>query len=88
MINIKIDYKITDYFEEKNLFENTASEGLKVKIESKTLLITGDSRDLTEFADLLVNVAKNKEENHIHIDNLTLLDKTSDVNEIIIEKEN
>lgn len=85
---MKIDYKITDYFEKNNLFDNNNSEGLKVKTEAKTLLISGNSRDLVSLADLIVNVAQEKEKSvHVHIDDLTLLDKESDFQEIIIEKE-
>ena len=52
------------------------------------MLIKGSSRDLIELADLLTNLAleKNKD-GHIHIDDLTLLNKESSVSEIIIEKE-
>ena len=83
---MKIDYKITDYFEENNLFDNSSSTGLKIKKDDDTLLIKGDSRDLVMFADLLVNVAKEKS-SHIHVDELNLLDKDSDIKEVIIEKE-
>ncbi|MEE3343382.1 MAG: hypothetical protein VZS44_04775 [Bacilli bacterium] len=85
---MKIEYNITKYFENNNLFDDTISDGLKIlKDENDNILITGSSVDLVNLADILVNVAMDKGENpHIHIDDLTLLDKNSDYKEIIIEK--
>ena len=83
---MEFDYKITKYFEDNSLFDNDKSNGLIVKFDSKSLLVMGNSRDLVELADLLVNIASSKENSHIHVDDLTLLNKNSDVSEIIIEK--
>ncbi|MBR3162389.1 MAG: hypothetical protein IKF19_06640 [Bacilli bacterium] len=85
---MEIKYKITEYFEKKNLFsKNQTTKGLKIKEESNSLLISGNSRDLVQLADLLVNVALAKEKtSHLHIDNLTILDDDSDYHEIILEK--
>ena len=85
---MEIKYKITEYFEKNNLFsKNQTTKGLKIKEESNSLLISGNSRDLVQLADLLVNVALAKEKNsHLHIDNLTILDDDSDYQEIILEK--
>ena len=57
-----------------------------MKFDSKSLLVMGNSRDLVSFADLLVNIASSKENSHVHIDDLTLLNKDSDISEIVIEK--
>ncbi len=84
---MKIDYKITEYFEKNNLFSNDIREGLKVKAISDSLSLTGNSRDLIELADLLVSIALDKtKRTHLHIDELTLLNNDSDFKEIIIEK--
>ena len=84
---MKIDYKITEYFEKNNLFSNDVREGLKVKAISDSLSITGSPRDLIELADLLVNIAQDQPKGaHLHIDELTLLNNDSDFKEIIIEK--
>ncbi len=83
---MKIDYKITKYFEDNNLFDSYDSNGLMLKLDSKSIIVMGNSRDLVEFADLLVNVARSKENSHIHVDDLTLLNKNSDISEIIVEK--
>ena len=82
-----INYEITTFFEENNLFDNSTSDGLEIKKEDNAILIKGNSKDLVELADLLVNVAKSKEQDtHIHIDDLTLLSNKSEFKEIIIEK--
>lgn len=86
---MEIKYYITDYFEKNNLFDSDDSKGLIIKNDSKTIQIIGSSRDLIELADHLVNVAISKNKNeHIHIDDLTLINKESDYKEIIIEKDN
>ena len=83
-----INYKITEYFEKNDLFDESESNGLKVRKDSNnTLIFEGNSRDLVEFADLLFSLALEKEKGaHIHIDNNSLLDKDSDFDEIIIDK--
>ena len=81
-----IEYKNTKYFEENNLFENDSQKGLIIKGEVNSLLIKGSSRDLVELADVLVSIAK-QDKAHIHIDDLTLINKESEISEIIIEKE-
>ena len=83
-----IDYKITEYFDNNNLFDCDESRDLLLKIDSKTLLVKGNSRDLVELADVLVSVAKNKENTHVHLDDLTLINNNSDIKEIVIEKVN
>ncbi len=83
---MKIDYKITKYFEDNNLFDSYDSNGLMLKLDSKSIIVMGNSRDLVEFADLLVNVARSKENYHIHVDDLNLLNKNSDISAIIVEK--
>ena len=83
---MEVNYKITEYFDKNNLFDDEKTNGLTLKNEKKTLLIKGKPRDLVELADLLVNIALHKS-SHIHIDNLTLINEKSDVKEIIIENE-
>ncbi len=85
---MNIEYKITDYFEKNELFDNETSNGLTIKNESNTLLIKGSSRDLVELADIIVNLALVRNEKaHIHLDNITLINKESEIAEIVLEKE-
>ena len=82
---MKIEYKITEYFEKNGLFDSEKTSGLSIK--NDILLIEGSSRDLIELADLLTSLALEKNEGaHIHIDDLSLLNKESSFSEIIIEK--
>ena len=61
--------------------------GLLVKKNSNSLVITGDSTDLQELNGLISTlIESNNKNNHIHIDDLTILNNDSDFNEIIIEK--
>ena len=85
---MKIKYKITEYFEKNNLFNDNNSNGLRIKNNENSLLINGNSRDLVYLADILVNIAMENNKSHIHIDDLTFLDKASDYKEVIIEKIN
>ncbi len=86
---MNIKYKITEYFEKNDLFDMNESFGLTIKYENNTLLIKGSSIDLIELADILTNLALAKlDKMHIHIDELTLLNKESNLSEIIIEKDN
>lgn len=83
---MNIEYKITDYFEKNNLFDSDNNNGLIIKKDDSTLYINGSSRDLIELADLLTSLALEKSKAHVHIDDLTLLNKESDFSEVIIEK--
>ena len=84
---MEIKYKITEYFEDNNLFDNKTSNGLKIENNGDSLLIKGDSIDLVNLADMLVNIALDKEKGvHVHIDDLSFLDKESEYKDIIIEK--
>ena len=72
---MKIEYKITKYFKDNNLFTDKESKNINISI------------DLVELADIIISVAKDERENsHIHIDKNTLINNESDYNEIIIEK--
>lgn len=85
---MNIKYKITEYFDKNGLFDSNIAKGITIKKDSDAIIIKGKSRDLIELADLLVNVASAKEEGtHIHIDEFTLINKESEISEIIIEKE-
>ena len=75
---MKIKYKITEYFEKNSLFDNQSGNGLTIKKDNDSLVIKGGTRDLVEFADLIVNIALEKQESHINIDDLNLLNKDSD----------
>lgn len=86
---VNVEYKITEYFEKNNLFDSDKSNGLNIINNGTSLIIKGSSRDLIELADLLANLALDKTKGaHVHLDDLTLINKESSFSEVIIEKDN
>lgn len=64
------------------------SNGLKISFENDELLIKGNKDDLKELSDYILDIVSSKEENdHIHLDERTIMDELSDIKNIIIEKE-
>lgn len=64
------------------------SNGLKISFENDELLIKGKKEDLKELSDYILDIVSSKEENnHIHLDDLTIIDDESNIKNIIIEKE-
>ena len=54
---------------------------------NKELVIKGNSQDLIEFADYIVSVALSENKNdHVHLDELSLIDENSEIKNLIIEK--
>ena len=58
---------------------------MKINYENNDIIITGDKLDLLELSNYIKELAL-KEESHIHIDDLTLIDKESIIKNLIIEK--
>ena len=83
---MNIDYEITRYFDDNNLCDSNEKDGLMISTDSNSLIIKGNSRDLVELADILISLSKSKDNNHIHLDDLTLINKDSLIKDIIIEK--
>ena len=82
-----IEYKISKYFKDNNLFINDKVSDITITNENEILNIKGSAIDLVELADILVSVAKDKNEvSHIHLDENTIISKDSKYKEIIIEK--
>ncbi len=62
--------------------------GITITKDKEEILIKGSKTDLLELAEYITKIANSKLENdHIHLDTLTLLKKESEVKELIIEKE-
>ena len=67
--------------------ENSNSNGLNISFNDNEVVIKGDKTYLIELANYIVNIAlSDNEKDHIHIDELTLIDKDSEIKNIIIEK--
>ena len=63
--------------------------GIKINLNDNELIIKGSKLDLIELSDYIKRIAlSNNENDHIHLDELTLINKDSLINNLIIEKEN
>ena len=84
---MKIEYKITKYFNDNNLFKNNNYEELLIDKNDNAITIKGSAPYLVELADILVSIAKEESKtSHIHLDNSTIISNESEIKEIIIEK--
>ena len=81
---------IEDYLKNNNYsLSPNPDTGLKLSLNSNELVIRGNDRTLIEFADYIVSIAiSNKKNDHLHLDNLTLVDDNSEIQSIVIEKNN
>lgn len=80
---------ILRYLKEKD-FDLSSSDlpGITISLDNNELVIKGSKLDLIDLANYIVNLAlSNNNRDHIHIDDLTLIDKDSKINSLIIEKE-
>ena len=60
---------------------------MNIKYSDNEVLITGNKEDLLEFAEYINKVANSEnEKDHLHLDDLTLIDSNSEVKNLIIEK--
>ena len=85
MNNIQV---VSKYIKEKNIEIDNSGAGIKISHDYDCFIISGSQSDLIELADYITSVALSKDKNdHIHIDNTTLINEESDVKELIIEKE-
>ena len=62
--------------------------GIKISLDNNELIIKGNKLDLMELANYINDLAKSDLIiDHIHLDELTLIDNNSSIKNIIIEKE-
>ena len=72
----------------EDLKEKESFDGLNICLLDNELLIKGNKRDLVELADTIMKVASsNLKNDHIHLDELTIIDENSSIKNLIIEKE-
>ena len=81
---------VSNSLKEKGLYPKSENRqfGLEISLnDNKELIIKGTREDFIELSDLLVSLAISKNnDNHFHIDELTLINDNSSIKEIIIEK--
>ena len=79
---------VTEYLEQKGLCPTAADEeGITLSLDGQNrLLLSGSPLDLIALADLLVSLALSGENQgqHWHVDELTALDKSSPILELIL----
>lgn len=83
------DELVTSFLMQENRYppdEPGKHSGLSLKLENKRLLLSGTAADLIDLADLLVALALSGEAKgqHWHIDELSLMDNTSEIPELIL----
>ncbi len=62
-----------------------SKEGIEIKVD-KEVLIRGKKEDLLELSDYIKEVAtSNNKNDHIHLDELTIISSDSQIKELIIE---
>ena len=80
---------VSNSLKEKGLYPKSENRqfGLEISLnDNKKLIIKGTREDFIELSDLLVSLAISKNnDNHFHIDELTLIDDNSSIKEIIVE---
>ncbi len=60
---------------------------MNIKYSDNEVSLTGNKEELLELAEYIIKVENsNNEKDHIHLDDLTIVDKNSDIKNLIIEK--
>lgn len=63
------------------------NNGLFISIDNNELIIKGSKSNLLELSKYIVDIANSKLDNdHLHLDELTIIDDESKINSLIIEK--
>ena len=81
--------KLISKFLKENDFnlESSDSNGLQISLVNDEITLKWSKLDLIELADYLLDVAISQDEkNHLHIDELTLIDNNLPIKNLIIEK--
>jgi hypothetical protein len=62
--------------------------GIKISLDNNELVIKGNKDDLIELSSYISNIANsNLDNDHLHLDELAIIDKESNIKNVIIEKE-
>ena len=62
-------------------------DGIQIYSNDGEIVIKGTKGDLLELAQYINKVALEEETTHLHLDDLTLIDKESIIKNLVIEKE-
>ena len=77
-----------DYLEKQGIeLDKNSSSGIVVIVTENEMLIKGSKTDLIDLADYITNVAISDCNNdHLHLDDLTIVSKESMIKNLVIEK--
>lgn len=60
---------------------------MKIELMNDELVIKGNKEDLLELVNYIKDIANsNNEKDHLHLDDLTIISKESNIKNLIIEK--
>ena len=77
-----------DFLKEKGYEIDNKSNGININYDNNDLVIKGNKYDLIELANYIINVAiSNNDKDHLHLDDLTIINEESNIKNLIIEKE-
>lgn len=79
--------KVSKLLDDKYDLKHHLAKGISVNVSNNDVVISGSRSDLVELADYIVGVAlSSKDNDHVHIDDLTLINDKSCITNLIIEK--
>ncbi len=77
-----------DFLKEKGYEIDNKCNGININYDNNDLVIKGNKYDLIELANYIINVAiSNNVKDHLHLDDLTIINEESNIKNMIIEKE-
>ena len=80
---------IMDYIKDRKCdLSSSESDGIEISNNDNEIVIKGSKLDLIDLAEYILDVAlSDKDIDHIHLDELSLIDDNSDIKNLIIEKQ-
>lgn len=61
--------------------------GIEIENNNNEIIIKGDKNSLLELADYIISVSlSNNSNDHVHLDELTIINEKSNIKNLIIEK--
>lgn len=67
--------------------DKTTMASIEIENNNNEIIIKGDKNSLLELADYIISVSlSNSSNDHVHLDELTIINKKSNIKNLIIEK--
>ena len=77
-----------DFLKEKGYEIDNKCNGININYDNNDLVNKDNKDDLIELANYIINVAiSNNVKDHLHLDDLTIINEESNIKNMIIEKE-